>query len=741
MGNRLARHIAPLALWTGLCLLFFSSILLGSEHLPSSDFSGQFHAFGLFQAREMLQGRWPLWSPGSYGGVPFAADPQSATWYPLRWLTILLSSRSGLSYYALELEGLAHIWLCGLFTYLLAYDITKRRAAALFAAVAFGLGGYLTSYPLLQLAVLETITWLPLILYLVRRGVRSVEDNPVRGSTTAPAWLCAAALAIALAEFAGHTQTLLHIIYLTLAYYIYLAHKAHWPWRRVLGYGLAAAGATAGLSAVGWLPALRYALSSTRGQLTYTQIAAGEPLQNYIQMLFPGTLSKWAAEYGGLSVLLTVVCAWKLRRQGDRSEVLFWVSVCVLSAWLALGDAGVLFQGAYYVLPGFALFRQQERLLGILALSLALLAAQGLALWQGSEPQVRRKALVSAALDVLAAMAAAAIMLALMPNLVDANWPMTMLRQFGVLLIMAAGVWAAGRWRWGAVALVILLAGDLYLNTLASVDRQPGTPAVYWPVPAWLDTVREAEPARIDSQYLVYANLGEIYGLEDIVGISPLQLKAWGEMAKLPTLVRWKLLNVRYILAKGPIGGAPLTQVAEIDAGVIPDRPLSGIVYRYDDALPRAWLVYKARQVDGPAAALEALAEPDFDPALEGVFSGDVPALPEAAAGAWGTARSERLSSSELRVNVDTPQTGWLIVSEWSYAGWQAYVDGQQATLYTADYGLQAVYLEAGQHTVRLVYRPWDVYAGAAVSLGALAVVGFILARCRGRSKKAREGR
>ena len=83
-------HLPALGLWTLGWAFFFAPLLLGRAHIANGDFSGQFHAFGLFQAREMAAGRLPLWSPGSFGGFPFAADPQSAVFYPLRWLTIVL---------------------------------------------------------------------------------------------------------------------------------------------------------------------------------------------------------------------------------------------------------------------------------------------------------------------------------------------------------------------------------------------------------------------------------------------------------------------------------------------------------------------------------------------------------------------------------------------------------------------------------------------------------------------------
>jgi hypothetical protein len=186
------KHLLPLLIWTGIWSLFFLTILIGLQRLPTSDFTEQFHAFATFQASEMAEGRLPLWTPHSRGGMPFVADPQAAVFYLPRWVSILVSLPWGFSLLALEIEALVHIWLAGIFTYGLAYSITRNTQASLFSAVAFGLGGYLTSYPLLQLAILETIAWLPLILLLLREGVlRSRENARLQVGLLVPPWFLA----------------------------------------------------------------------------------------------------------------------------------------------------------------------------------------------------------------------------------------------------------------------------------------------------------------------------------------------------------------------------------------------------------------------------------------------------------------------------------------------------------------------------------------------------------------------
>jgi hypothetical protein len=307
--RRLRHHLAAVLLWSLLCGLFFATLLLGWEHLPPGDFTGQFHAFARFQAREMAQGRLPLWSPGSYAGFPFAADVQAAAFYPLRWLSILLSLPWGFSLYVLQLEAMAHVWLAGAFTYGLAYVLTRSRAAALLAAVAFGLGGYLTAYPLLQLAILETITWLPLILLFL--WVASRRRRPLR-------WLVGAGLLLALSALAGHPQTFLHVAYVAALYFLFRAVQARWSLRWVAEGGALLALVSAGAAAVSWLPALRWSLSSTRAGVSYEFVAAGQPLLNYLQLFAPGVRAFWSPEYAGVATLLLALVAWFGRGAIDR---------------------------------------------------------------------------------------------------------------------------------------------------------------------------------------------------------------------------------------------------------------------------------------------------------------------------------------------------------------------------------------------------------------------------------------
>ena len=120
---------------------------------------------------------------------------------------------AGARLYFLQIEAIVHIALAGFFTFLLLRDLTGNRWAAFAGGILFAFSGYLTGYPPLQLAVLRTAIWLPLILWLLWRAYG--QPNRWR-------WWIGAGMAFAVAFLAGHPQTFLHMSYALLAWMAFL---------------------------------------------------------------------------------------------------------------------------------------------------------------------------------------------------------------------------------------------------------------------------------------------------------------------------------------------------------------------------------------------------------------------------------------------------------------------------------------------------------------------------------------
>ncbi|PJF20485.1 MAG: hypothetical protein CUN56_15940, partial [Phototrophicales bacterium] len=151
--------LTMILLWLIFFWRLFTPIGEDQASLKNGDFSGQFVAFGAYQYERMSQGEIPLWNPYNNAGLPFIADTQAAVFYPPRWITMGLSSLAGeWNYNALQLEMTFHVLLYTLLMYAFMRRLTLGNAysefASFIASVIIGYGGYTTSYPPLQLAVL-----------------------------------------------------------------------------------------------------------------------------------------------------------------------------------------------------------------------------------------------------------------------------------------------------------------------------------------------------------------------------------------------------------------------------------------------------------------------------------------------------------------------------------------------------------------------------------------------------------
>lgn len=737
--NRLRPHVAPLAMWTVLWLLFWATILLGFERLPNSDLTGQFDAYARFQAAEMLSGRLPLWSDGSFGGVPFVADMQAAVFYLPRWMTVLLSAPWGMNYYALELEALLHIWLTGTFTYAFAFQIVRQRWAAVLAAVSFGLGGYLTSYPLLQLAVLETICWLPLVLLFLRQGVMSIPERR-------PPWLIAAGLTLALAFTAGHPQTFLHLSYLSAAYFLFLAVAHGWRWRDLLGYGLLIAILAIGVSAAMWLPAITYLPYTVRAEAGYDFVSEGQLLLNYIQLVMPAVYTLWTPEYFGLAPLtLAVVAVSGRKKLFDKSlahkEILFWLAVVVLAGWLALGDRGILWEAWYLIAPGFQLFRQQERLLGLVVFGGAILAAFGGSGLAGFAAQAEKQRALKRGLIFVAAFLLVAPLILLPTSRILHNplWLDTWQTQWIMLAIVGGLLWLCISEKRasfltpdrGLMVLAVLLASDLNVATLNSIQRVAEPPSAIWPEPEWITQLRQEERlGRIDPGFLYFANMGEAYDLETVRGISPLKPQALEEMERLPLGRLWPLLHVTHGLFEEALpDDVAGRRLAGNVSSIIPGEDRPATLYRFEEAQPRAWLSDRPLVATDQEAALNLLLDTNTDLLQNVVLLEETAALYAVSPGTDPLPRPavEKPAPGEVEISVNTSRDSFLVISEWHLPGWQATVDGQAAELITVNYGLQGLFLPAGEHEISVAFRPPAVWLGITISLITLLLAAGLL--------------
>jgi len=139
-------------------------------------------------------------------------------------------------------------------------------------------------------------------------------------------------------------------------------------------------------------------------------------------------------------------------------------------------------------------------------------------------------------------------------------------------------------------------------------------------------------------------------------------------------------------------------------------------LYENLDVQPRAWLAHRAVTAASPADARRRMREGGLDLRRDVVVEAPVPPGAETSAGG-GRAAVTRYSPETIAVQAEAVAPGaWLVLSEVTYPGWMATVDGRPAAVVRADGLFRAVWLPPGVHEVVLSYRPASFYRGAAIS-------------------------
>ena len=83
-------------------------------------------------------------------------------------------------------------------------------------------------------------------------------------------------------------------------------------------------------------------------------------------------------------------------------------------------------------------------------------------------------------------------------------------------------------------------------------------------------------------------------------------------------------------------------------------------------------------------------------------------------------------ANQNISIQTEAPAASLVVVSQTHYPAWKAYVDGQPARIWRANYAFQALEVPAGRHQIRMVYEDRMLLAGAVLSgLGFLACAGL----------------
>lgn len=766
---------APLLVGT---LIAVSVLVLYGRFLerPADFFIGDL--VSLFQplrhqyAAAVSAGELPLWSSSIFAGTPTIADPQAATFYPgtAVHLAVEYPLAELLAFLLhLVLGGWGMVWLCR--------KLGLGWGPAALAGLSYCCSGYFVTH-LVHPNFIHTAAWIPWALGALRRVVDTGRARWVAlGALTVGLSLLAGGLQVAYYGLGAA---------LVMAIAWAAAKTSLSPKQRLARFGLVAGALGLGLAlaAIQLLPTAEFSALSVRadgvtlGLARSYRLPARGVLQLFVPYLYglPGKTpyvggQNFYEAFGYLGVAALPLALTALGRL--RAERVVLASLVLLAVWAAAGPEAPLdlHRGLYAALPGFDRFRAHGRLLFLAVLGLSILAAWGLDdLLHGPEAVQKRAARLWLGFTLLALGVAGTAWLGASGR--PSHMPVAAANLAKTSALVAAGVvlgcWAAGTlgrraglgagWLSAAVIAIHLLDLLATGRTLVA-HRHP---------PAGVDTRRRAHrlPAAVQASarvgspaghrvlfapdtYYMLQNLGMVQGFDNLRAYGPMMLRRTYDLlhhADRGRFARWKKLPVDQNLIRVGRTRSPVLRMLGVRHVLRHNRPRaragagagararSRVDLRYHvrevpRALPRAWLVHRTelvtttrqrearlRSFDPGRLALVEKRGAQLTPATQLTMVKEVDHTP-----ARVTSRSK--GGAQMKVTVDAPRAGLLVIAESWYPGWKARVNGREATVHRVNHGLMGVKVGAGKQRVALTFSPASLTWGTVLSLAALLAI------------------
>ncbi|HWW90958.1 MAG TPA: YfhO family protein [Solirubrobacteraceae bacterium] len=717
--------------------------------------------------RAVEKGELGLWTPDQAGGRPLWASQQTGTLFPLTWLAFVQSFWRALAWIAAF-----KLLLAGLGAYVLGRWTGLRRGPALLVGATYAFCSYMNDE--LQFPLSGVMAMTPWALLTAGRVARDGRPLDVLGLV----------VTVGLTLLTGSPE----LIAIALGGVVVYALYELFAGPRTPGGGLRssrgrrlallATGAVGGLALSGaalgpFIEFLGLANTTSRGgagiypnSIAYSFFFPelwGRP-DKAMGQFGPINYTERTAYIGALPVLLAVGGVFARRPRGAH---LFWALFAAGAVLIAMHTFVHDFVAG---LPGPDHVNMLRTLL-LVSLAGAMLAGLGLQVWLDANDHQRRRMIVAM---IAAALLPAAFLLR------DTN-PFS--HFFGALgQLPSLGREAVAEksfikqivaWRWivfgsvglGLLALVghvprrlvlalviALVAGDLltmdagYNPQIPRAEASPTAPPALGYVQTHIRHQRVSgtlTSTGVDLQ----ANLAERYALRDVGSYDFPKTSRWAQLWGAygqstgdqndwnPDLPKSHAVLDAFAVSlalppAGTRGPAWLKPVYDQTQG-------AQLVLENKTALPRAWVAYDWRTVSSrdTAASLTVASSTDqlhSQPILEGApQSPHLTRPPRPGVASFVADRDEYVS-----LRADVRRSGYLILDDSYYPGWQASVDGHRAKIVAANENFRAVAVTPGVHMIDFSYKPSSFRVGSIVSIVTAAALLLGLAMILGSRRR-----
>ena len=685
------------------------------------------------------------------------AELQTCVFYPLSIIYLLFPYPQAFNSFII-----IHVFLAGLFTYILMREWGYSRHAGFLSALVFMFSGYMISVINL-LASLASVIWLPLVILFYERALKKdwVKNSIITGIFMA-------------CMFLGGEPA---ILYATFFILILIGFRLKPMFLAILVF--------AGLASFQILPFLEFLKHTSRNLIDFNEASMWSlPVYALLDLFIPylsesdymykdyWTRQSWLlVYYMGIAVVMFAFIALKFDSTKRRRGIFY---ILALGLALSFGRYTPVYYFLYNFLPGFSLSRYPIKFFFIAAFSLAVLAGMGMDYYAR---YARTDTGFGKFLKWILAIAFAASFLYLVFNLnfygvcdflrgsilniagnlgskKDSVGQLVLAgaynikRGIGLFMFLSVVMFFGIKRRVSVkavLALILLIAAadiftankNVYQNMDTAEFLKPGDSIGFLQRDKNLFRIFDS-PATLrrnmfvpERDYFegmsglkerVVSNRGVSFGIYDAYGYGSLYNKRHEEVmdiiirSKMPDETNLlNLLNVKYVISPKDfkINGYRVARKAD-----------KANIYENENYLSRAFLADKAVIIKDEKEILKKLKSKDFEPEKEVILEEDfVNAHRAESIEQRAVANILKYDPGEVIVEAETSAPRFLVLSDTYYPGWKAYVDGKIDKIYRADYILRAVYLTPGRHIVKFTYDPFSFKIGAMITLATIGVL------------------
>ncbi len=696
----------------------------------------------------------PLWNQYAFSGTPLLANIQSAVFYPLNILFFIFEQKLAWNLYVLSQPILAFA-----FMYLFIRSLQLSKYTAVFSGLCFAFISYFVVW--LELGTVgHSGVWLPFILFCITLFLRSEKTH----------YLLLMIMGIVFSILAGHTQTTLYILLISVAYYFLVSYKKL-SFKKTLLFFLSILLAI-GITSIQLFPSFELMQHSARNVSQSVSIFHKKQLPpQHLLTAFaadffgnPSALNFWGIDYGEFTayfgVIALVFAMVGVFSNQRRNIVLFFLSCggvalafalpTPVSETLTTFQIPVLSTGV----PARALF--------IVEFSFVMLAAFGMEQFITKKVRVTPVVLVGAIyvifwifvfgvpisfpkLSFVPTLSITKRNLLLPTGLVVLSIffivfgnikPKTKKIFYFFILFLAAFEYQYFMYK------LIPFSPETYifpshplitfLNQHTSPNRVYGYDTAYIGTNIFVQW-RVLSPEGYDSLYI--RRYGELLGsakngsfTRDITRSDAMFENSMPKRETYAKQTTMNLLGVKYVVDKEDSNttyGPQPSRYPQEKYGLIWQLG-KWRVYENKDAMPRAMVFYDVAVKSRDEDIINTLLDKNF-PYRTRLILEQKPTIPISSNTSPTPARIISYTANSVSVSADAAENGLLFLSDSYYPGWKAYVDGEQKPIFRGDYTLRAVELPKGKHHVDFIYSPLSFSVGAITSGICLLVYVFFI--------------